>query len=160
MALATKKRIIWSISISVGAFLFLVFAGPFIEYKEVSNWACPVSGSTRREIKWLGCFSHEERTTSALEKWLAQKEPGFQPKWEHLSTQNYFVVGWSCATSGTPEIYHLLPLLDSVVEKLGDERIGELVAVLRRGSRDEQRLAIAKIADEVIEKTAPAERMP
>ena len=40
------------------------------------------------------------------------------------------------------------PILDDVVEKFSDERIAGLVAVLRQGSRDEQRQAIQRISDE------------
>jgi hypothetical protein len=91
-----------------------------------------------------------------LEKWLKRREPGFEPNWQYLSTQTYFVLGRSCATAGTPQVYQLIPILDRVVEKLSDERIADLVAVLRHGSRDEQRHMIEKIVDEVFDTAAPA----
>jgi len=86
-----------------------------------------------------------------LEAWLRRKEPGFEPKWRPLSTQTYFVLGRSCGTAGTPVIYHLRPILDLVVEKLSDDRIAGLVAVLRRGSRDKQRQMIEKITNDVFD---------
>jgi hypothetical protein len=158
MASGTKKRIVWGVSITVGLVLLFGFVGPLIPYKQVRNWICPVSGSTRTEITWLGHFSHEERTATALEKWLRRKEPGFEPNWQHFSTQTYFVLGRSCATAGTPEIYQLSPILDRVVGKLSDKQIAALVAVLRVGSHDEQQHMIEKVSDEVFAGAAPADR--
>jgi hypothetical protein len=42
----------------------------------------------------------------------------------------------------------LRPILDGVVSKFSDERIGSLVTVLRQGSNDEQRQAIQRISDD------------
>jgi len=140
----------------MGLVLLFGFIGSSIKYKEARNWICPVSGSTRTEIIWFGHFSHEERTVTALEKWLKRREPGFAPSWQHLSTQTYSVMGYSCATWETPAIYQMRPILDLVVEKLSDERIADLVAVLRHGSPDEQSRMIEKISDQVFEKAAPA----
>ena len=82
------------------------------------------------------------------EQWLKRKESSFQPKWQHTSTQTYYVFGRACGIAGTPEIYQLRPILDGVVEKFSDERIASLVAILREGSRDEQKQAIRKISDD------------
>src|SRR5262245_33325518 len=139
MTARTKQRIVWTISIAVGAVLLLGIVGPLIPYKKVHNWVCPVSGSTKRQITWFGHFSRDERTVSALEQWLERREPSFEPSWQHTSTQTYYVLGRACGTGGTPEIYHLRPILDGVVSKFSDERIAALVTVLRQGSRDEQR---------------------
>ena len=130
-----------------GGVLFLG-VGPFIPYKEVKNWVCPISGSTKKEIRWFGYFGREERTVSGLELWLQRRELTFQPQWQFTSTQTYYVLACACGTGGTPEIYQLRPILDGVVETLSDERIAGLVAVLRQGSRDEQRQMIQSIADE------------
>ena len=148
MMTRTKKRIVWIVSIAFGLVLLVGVVGPLIPYKRVANSVCPVSGSTRQEITWFGRFSHEERSVSALEQWLKRKEPSFQPQWRHTSTQTYYILGRACGTAGTPEIYQLRPILDGVVEEFSDERIAGLVAVLRQGSRDEQRQAIQKISDE------------
>jgi hypothetical protein len=86
---------------------------------------------------------------SALEIWLQLTEPGFKPTWQHVSTQTYFLLGRSCGVGERPEIYFLSPLLDDVVPQLSDERIGALVAVLRHGSREEQKQMIQGISDEV-----------
>jgi hypothetical protein len=86
-----------------------------------------------------------------LEKWLKRKEPSFQPQWQLISKQAYYVLGSSCGVSGSPEIYRLVPILDDVVEKLSDERIAGLVVVLRQGSPDEQRLEIQRISDDYFE---------
>jgi hypothetical protein len=83
-----------------------------------------------------------------LEHWLKRREPSFEPHWRHISTQTYYILGRACGTAGAPEIYQLRGILDGVVEKFSDERIAGLVAVLRQGSRDEQRQAIQKISDD------------
>jgi len=93
-------------------------------------------------------FHHDERATSALEQWLKRREPSFEPQWQHTSTQTYYVLGRACGTSGIPEVYQLRPILDGVVGKFSDERIADLVTILRQGSRDEQRQAIQRIADD------------
>ena len=158
MASSTKKRLVWGISITVGLVLLFGFVGPFVPYKQVGNWICPLSGSTRTENTWFGYFSNEKRTATALEKWLKRKEPGFEPNWQHLSTQTYFLLGWSCAAAGTPEIHRLNPILDRVVEQLSDEQIAALVAVLRGGSHDEQQHLITKISGEVFAEAAPTDK--
>ncbi len=107
-----------------------------------------MSGSTRQQTTWFWRFSHEERTVSALEQWLKRREPSFQPQWRHTSTQTYYVLGRACGTAGTPEIYQLQPILDGVVEQFSEERIAGLVAILRQGSREEQRQAIQRISDD------------
>ena len=152
MTSRTKKRIVWSTSIAVGLILLLGFVGPLISYKEVRNSICPVCGSTRTETVWFGHFRHEERTATALESWLRRREPGFEPTWQHLSTQTYFVLGRSCGTAGSPEIYQLRPILERVVERSSDDRIAAIVAVLRHGSREEQRQMIQHISDEAFER--------
>ena len=122
MVAASKKNILWGVSTTVGLVLLFAFVGPFIPRKEVKNWICPVSGSTRTQITWFGNFRQEERTVTALEKWLSRREANFKPNWQHLSTQTYFLLGRSCGTGGTPEIYPLRPILDGVMEKLSDEQ--------------------------------------
>ena len=137
----------------LGLLLLEMFVGSFIPYKERSNWVCTVSGSTRTEIIWFGCFKQEKRTASALEEWLVRKEPGFQPSWRHLSTQEYSIGGFSCATAGTPEVYALTPVLErGGIQKLSDDRIAALVEVLRHGSPDERARMIRSISDEVFSK--------
>jgi hypothetical protein len=126
--------------------------GQFIAYKEVTYWICPITGSTRTKVTWFGLFSHEERTVSALEKWLKRKEPGFEPNWQHVSTKTYFVLARSYTCGSSPEIRQLTPILDQVVGNLSDARLAELIAVLRHGSQGEQRQMINKIYDEVFAK--------
>ena len=126
MTAHTRKRIVWSVSIALGSVLVLGFVGPLIPCKRVKNWVCPVSGSTKRQITWFGYFSHDERNVSALEQWLKRREPSFEPQWQPLSTQTYYVSGQACGTGGTPEIYQLRPILDRVVVKLSDEKIAGL----------------------------------
>jgi len=148
MTAHTKKRIVWSISIAVGVVVLLGIIGPLIPYKKVDNWVCPVSGSTKRQVTWFGYFSHDERTTSALEQWLERSEPSFEPQWRHISTTTYYVLARGYACGETPEVYQLRPILDGVVAKFSDERIASLVTVLRQGSRDEQRSALQRISDD------------
>ena len=148
MTARANKRIVWSISIAVGVVLLLGIVGPLMPYKKVENWVCPVSGSTKRQSTWFGCFSHDERTTSALEKWLRRGEPSFEPQWWHTSTTTCYVLGTGYACGKTPEVYQLRPILDGVVSMFSDERIAGLVTVLRQGSRDERRQAIQRISDD------------
>ena len=140
--------IVRTVSGMFGLVLLIGLAGPVIPCKRVANSVCPISGSTRREITWFGQFGHVEYTHSALERWLTRREPSFHPRWQPTSTQTYHVLGRSCAVSGTPAIHSLRPILDKVVEKLGDGRIAGLVAVLRQGSREEQRKAVEELSDE------------
>ncbi len=151
MTARTQKQILWSISITVGAVLLLgvVAATP---YKKVQIRVCPVSGSTKTRVTWFGYFSHDERTTSALEQWLKRREPFFEPQWRHLSTTRYYVLGCARACSPAPEVYKLRPILDWLVTRFSDERIAELVTVLRQGSRDEQRQRIESIWDEYFDR--------
>ena len=143
-----KKGLIWMVAFPLSLLLLVAVVGPQTPYKRVANSVCPVCGSTRREITWFGLFSHEEYTVSALEKWLKRKEPTFQPEWQFISEQTFYVLGRSCGVSGSPEIYQLVPILDDVVEKLSDERIAGLVLVLRQGSPDAQRQEIQRISDD------------
>lgn len=148
MTAHTKRRIVWSVSLVLGAAVLIGVVGPLIPYKKVDNWVCPVSGSTKRQVTWFGYFSYDEHTTSALEQWLERREPCFEPHWRQTSTTTYYILarGYSCGE--TPEIYQLRPILDGVISKFSDERIAGLVIVLRQGSRDEQRQEIQRISDD------------
>jgi hypothetical protein len=148
MIARSKKRIVWSVSIALALAVTLAVAGPWIPYKRVRNWVCPISGASRHDITWFRYFRHQERIVSGLEQWLKDREPSFEPQWQPISTQTYYVLGRACGTSGTPPIYQLRPILHDMVEKLSDERIAALVTVLRRGSRDGQRRMIQSISDE------------
>lgn len=154
MASGTKKRIVWSVSITMAVVLLFGIFGPPIQYKKVTRWICPISGSTRNEITWFGYFHHEERTVSALEKWLKRKEPGFEPNWKNYSEQAYSLMYRSCALGELPEIYQLRPVLDEFVEKSSDEQITALVTVLRNNSREEQSQMIDRITDRLFAETA------
>lgn len=151
MSLSTKKKIVWSICVSVGL-IAIVFGSPMIRYKEVKTWICPISGSMRTRTTWFGGFIHEERTETALEKWLKHREPGFQPNWQPLSTTTYFIHGCSRACARAPEIYLVKPVLDDFVENSSEEKIAGFVAVLRHGSPDEQRRVVQSVADEALDK--------
>ena len=148
MTTSTKRRIVWNASIALGLALLLSVAGPLIPYKKVDTWVCPVSGSTKRQVTWFGYVNHDERTTSALEEWLARREPSFAPQWQHTSTTTYYFLGRGYACGRVPEIYELRPILGGVVGKFSDERISGLITVLRQGSQDEQRRAIRRISDD------------
>ena len=66
------------------------------------------------ETVWFGCITRENRTETALGQWLNRKEPGFEPTWQFLSAQKYYVGGgFSCGTAGKkPEIFWSTPILD------------------------------------------------
>jgi len=136
----------------MGLVLLLGFAGPLIPYKKVANSVCPISGSTRTETKWFGYFNQEKRTATALETWLKKREPGFEPRWRHRSTQVYYVLGRSCGTSGSPVICALEPILDRVVQNSSEAELTSLVAVLRSGTREEQWKMIQDMADKEFER--------
>jgi len=148
MTARTKKRIVWSISIAVSAVMLLGLLGPLIPYKKADIWVCSISGSTKRQVTWFGYYSYDERTTSALEQWLKRREPSFEPQWQHTSTTTYYVLARGYACGRAPEVYQLRPILDGLVTKFSDERIADLITVLRQGSRDEQRQAIQRISDD------------
>jgi hypothetical protein len=152
MKASTKRRLIWGVSIVLGAYVLLGVVGPLIPYKQVDNWVCPLTGSTKIQVTWFGCFSHDERTTSALEQWLKRREPAFEPQWKHTSTTTHYVFARGHECGETPEIYQLVSILDDVVGQFDDERIAGLVSVLRHGSRDEQRQAIKMIWDDYLAK--------
>ena len=146
-----QMRIVWSFSIAVAAVLLLGIVGPFIQYKKSDFWVCPVSCSTKRHVTWFGCFSHDERTTSSLERWLKRREPSFEPPWRHTSTTTYYILARSYACGETPAVYRLMPIINGIVSKFSDQRIASLVIVMRQGSLDEQRPAIEKISDDYFE---------
>jgi hypothetical protein len=148
MTAPTKKQIVWSISIVLGAVVLLGVLGPVIAYCTMDTLVCPISGSTKTETTWFGYFRHDERTTSALEQWIERREPAFEPQWLNISTTTYYVLGSSHACGRAPEIYQLRQILDGVVGKCSDERISGLVAVLRQGSQDEQRQEVQRISDD------------
>jgi len=129
----------------------ILFTGAFIPYKKVTNSICLASGTIRTEITWFGCFKHEEQSATALDAWLKHREAGFEPTWEHMSTQTYSLLTRTCGTAGTPVIYSFRPMLNDVVAKLSDDRIADLVAILRHGSRDEQIQLIESIEHEINE---------
>lgn len=134
MAAPAKKQILWSVSIAVGIFILLGIVGSIIPYRKVDTWVCPVTGSTRSQVKWFGNFTHGQRVTSPLERWLKVTEPSFEPQWWHLSTKTSSFLARSYACGKAPEIYPLLPILDGVISELGDEKIAGLVTVQRRGN--------------------------
>jgi hypothetical protein len=148
MTAYARKRFNWVTATAVGLVLLLGIGGQLTPYKRVENWMCPVSGSARRQTTWFGCFRREERTVTALELWLKRREPSFEPQWRSTSTQTYRVLSHSCGTGGAPEICQLRPILDDIVSSSSDERIAELVAVLRGGSRQAKQQAIKRIADD------------
>ena len=152
MTARTKKRIVWTVLTALPSVLLLGFVGPpFIPYKRVDNWVCPVSGSMKTEITWFGCLSHQEQTVSALEQWLKRREPLFEPQWQFCNSRDYYVLASACSTGLSPEIYQLSPFLDHVVGELSDERLAGLVAVLRHGSRVEQEQMIRSISREAFD---------
>jgi hypothetical protein len=114
-----------------------------------------VSASTRTDITWFGLFKSEERTVSFLEMWLKRREPGFQPSWQNMSTQTYFIGGgFSCGTAGTPDVYELATTLKlNGVLKVSDSEIADLVKVLRQGSADDRKKMIEAFSDDVLQKS-------
>ena len=128
--------------------MLLGIFGPFITYKTVDYYICPISGSTKTQVTWFGRFTRDERTTSALEQWLKRREPSFEPQWQRRSRNTFGVLSRGFACGNAPEIYQLTTILDGVVKKFSDERIANLVAVLRQGTPEEQRQEIERISDD------------
>lgn len=155
MTSRTKRTLFWTIGIILITLSLLAFVGPLIPYKERSNWICTVTGSTRTDVTWFGLFRHQERTVSYLEQWLNQREPQFQPNWQHLSTQTCYIGGgFSCGTAGTPDVYRLTyTLKEDGIRKMSDGRIAALIEVLRHGSADTRKQMIESFSDEVLQKT-------
>lgn len=137
MALWTPRPIFWRICMMLSIAVLVLF-GSRNPWQKVKQQICPVTGSMRIEVTTLGYFKREERTVSALETWLKRREPGFEPKWQTMSVQDYYLVTRRCGVGhAEDEIYGLRLILDGIVEKLSEERISALVAVLRNSSRDE-----------------------
>jgi hypothetical protein len=123
----------------------------FVPYKIVTYSICPVTASIRTQTTWFGLFKRDTRTTNALDKWLERKESGFQPQWQRLSTDTYYALGGkSFACSPAPPAYELQPVVTLPgFQKLSDDKIAALVAVLRRGTPSEQERMIETVGDEV-----------
>lgn len=143
---ACTKQVISRVAFITLAFaLLLPLVGGQIAYRKDEIWVCPVSAATRTRVTWFGIFDHEERETTALEQWIQSREPFFQPQWQHVSTTSYMLLGRSYACGKAPEIYDLRPIIDEMMTRCSDEKIGGLIQILRQGSRDEQRQAIRKM---------------
>ena len=152
MIARAKGRIVWKISIFIGAALLLGTVSPLIPYKTVRSGACPVSGSIKFQYTWLGFFSYERGSESALQRWLQRREPSFEPQWQFHATETYYLFGghsWSCGKP--PPVTYFQPILDRLVEKMSEEKIAALVAVLRSGSRDKQMHTLQSVSDEVFD---------
>lgn len=155
MAARIKRKVLWGVAISIVAFLCFGVFGPLIPYKERSNYICPVTASTRTDVTWFGVFESHQRTVSFLEKWLKQREPSFQPSWQFMSSQKYYFWGGrSCAVGGTPEAYELTYTLKLPgVQKISDDRIGNLIDTLRHGSPDDRKRIVQIFSDQVMDKS-------
>jgi hypothetical protein len=158
MSARTKRRVLWLLAISFVAVLCLGVFATIIPYKERSNYICPITASMRTDVTWFGLFESRQRTVSHLELWLRQREPGFRPDWQYISTQKYYLGGgFSCGTAGTPEAYLLTYTLKlSGVQKMNDGQIGNLIEVLRHGSSDDRKRMIQSFSDEVMDKSEAA----
>lgn len=155
MTLRKKRILFWALGIGLSVLSLLMFVGPSIPYKERSNWVCTVTASTRTDVTWFGLFRHQERTVSYLEQWLRRREPGFEPCWQYISTQAYYIGGgFSCGTAGTPDVYSLTSTLkEDGIQKMSDDQIAALVEILRHGTADARKRKIASFSDEVIQKS-------
>jgi len=155
MAARVKRKVLWDFAISIVLFLCVGVFAVLMPYKERSNYICPVTASTRTDITWFGLFTSHQRTVSFLEKWLKQREPSFQPNWQHMSTQTYYIGGgFSCGYAGTPDAHQLTYTLKlSGVQKMSDGQIGNLIEALRHGSPDDRKRMIQSFSDEVMEKS-------
>jgi hypothetical protein len=150
-----KRTLFWTFGMSLGVLSLLVFVGPSIPYKKRSNYVCSVTASTRTDVTWFGLFTSHQRTVSFLENWLKQREPSFQPNWQFMSGQTYFVWGGrSCGYGGTPDAYELTYTLKLPgVQKMSDSQIAGLVETLRHGSAEARKQMIKSFSDEVLQKS-------
>jgi hypothetical protein len=117
-----------------------------IEIKKVSNWVCAISGSKKTERIWIGGRTETVIDRSPLEDWIRKREPDFQPKWQHRSTQTYTILARSCGVSGISCLSKSLFYLDrGIIEELGEVRIAALVKVMREGTREDQEKLVQAI---------------
>ena len=158
------RPIFWGVPLTLELAVLVVCVGLRIPYRTVKYRICPITGSMRIEVTTVGYFYSEKRTVSALETWLTRREPDFEPKWETMSVEDCYLIVRSCGVGhAEDEIYELRPILDGIVEKLSEERISALIAVLRNRSRDEsmrksRQQMVESIAQEFFELEASERR--
>ena len=145
-----KKEWLWWLAGVIGLVGLVGGLGPLIPYKKVTYSVCPISGSMRTHVVWLGCFEGEERVMMPLEKWIKRREPDFEPEWRHLSTNVHFLLGRSFGCSRAPAVHRLRPLQDLLIKNLTEEQLGGLIAVLRKGAEEDQKELVARISEEVL----------
>jgi hypothetical protein len=150
-----KRTLFWIFGISMSVLMLLAFVGPPIPYKKRSNYICSVTASTRADVTWFGLFTSHERTVSFLENWLKQREPSFQPNWQFMSGQTYYVWGGhSCGYGGTPDVYELTTTLKfNGTQKMSDSQIAALVETLRHDPAEARKQMIRSFSDEVLQKS-------
>lgn len=146
-----RKWTRWAVLVAVAGFILYQVAGPMIPIQRTTRWCCPVTGSTKVETVWLWFFDSKTVTPTALERWLRQREPDFQPPWEFTSRQTRYLHGRSCGTRGTPAVFNLRPLLDDLVATSSDETLAQLVETLRNGSPEEREQAVQNTTRSILE---------
>jgi hypothetical protein len=153
MAISAKTRtsVISVGGLGVAVVVLLLTVAHSIPFKEVRISMCPISGSREVVTRWFGLWARVEVKETALELWIRRREPTFRPQWKRLSTNTHYVLARGFGCSPAPPIYTLQPLMQHVTNKLSDERIAELVDVMRTGTREEQQEFLKKIEDEIFE---------
>jgi hypothetical protein len=151
-------RLRWLGAISVAAVLSLLaqVAFQYVKTNPVrteTNWIDPVTGSRRSQVRWFGSVRLPMRyEASALERWIVREEGSYLPAWQiDISvTSNAFNLPfqWACG-KGAPINQFELPLMERWVNESSPEEIARVVQIMREGSREEQRKAIAAACDQV-----------
>jgi hypothetical protein len=121
-----------------------------------SQWMCSVCGAQRRQTVWFGWRRPERVQETALGAWIGRKEKQHEHSWQfvHRRMRSVFggTLGWACGRA--PAIYSLATLgdaMDRYVGSASDEELSALVAVLRTGTDEEQRQAVQRAWDRVLE---------
>lgn len=129
--------------------LSILLVGPFVHYEQRQISVCPITGTVHIHTRSFGLFDTDHTDTTPLELWLREREPSFEPEFQRISTVSYAIIGRSHGCRTAPPIYSLITVMDRLVDHLPDERISELVSVLRTGTHEEQRTFIQEITDEI-----------
>ncbi len=151
MALRASKLTVWL----AAAVVVLLVVSLVVPAKLESGWVDPVTGTTRYETRWLGCFSGTptiERT--ALDAWLVREEGLVTYDWRQIVGTSGTIWGraHSRGHGRAPEVLSLRgELMTMFVKASSDDELRRFVDTMRHGTRSEQRDAVNRAFETAIE---------
>ena len=144
-------------AILILATVLFVTVGVVFPHKITKSWVCPISGSTRTESSWIGLFHKHQRSYSALENWISERNPEFTVNWEYVATRKDYLFRKSVDLRTIPEIVDLQLHLHLLVRALDEKIIEDLVVTLEKGSKSERKQKVDAIL-ELISKNQQANK--